>query len=286
MSMFVWGASVYFAQYRPPSNAMEIYVVGKQWMWKFQHSTGQREINELHVPVGRKVKLTMTTEDVIHSFYVPAFRMKTDVIPGRYTTYWFEASKPGRYHLFCAEYCGTNHSGMGGWIEVMETTDFDNWLSGNANQESPVAAGQKLFQTLGCISCHGGGGEGGRGPSLIGLLNSEVPIEGGQTVAADEAYIRGSILNPSQQIVAGYQNIMPTFKGQVNEEQMLQLISFIKSLSPNQTSGISTTAPARSNNPRTGAATPEAQGAKNPDEQRSNPVGSTAPRANQNTPRQ
>jgi cytochrome c oxidase subunit II len=282
MSMFVWGASVYFAQYRPPASAMEIYVVGKQWMWKFQHSTGQREINELHVPVGRKVKLTMTTEDVIHSFFVPAFRLKTDVIPGRYTTFWFEANKPGRYHLFCTEYCGTNHSGMTGWVVVMESTDFDNWLSGSANQESPVAAGQKLYQTLGCASCHGANGEGGRGPSLVGLLNSEVQLEGGQTVRADEAYIRGSILNPSQQIVAGYQNIMPTFKGQVNEEQMLQLISYIKSLSPNQTSGVPTTAPARSNNPRTGAATPEAQGASNPDEQRSNPVGATPPRANQN----
>ncbi len=288
MSMFVWGASVYFAQYRPPANAMEIYVVGKQWMWKFQHSTGQREINELHVPAGRKVKLTMTTEDVIHSFFIPAFRMKTDVIPGRYTTFWFEATKPGRYHLYCAEYCGTNHSGMGGWVIVMESTDFDNWLSGSANQESPVAAGQKLYQTLGCASCHGANGEGGRGPSLVGLLNSDVQLEGGQTVRADEAYIRSSILNPSQQIVAGYQNIMPTFKGQVNEEQMLQLISFTKSLSPNQTSGVSTTAPARSNNPRTGPATPEGQGANanNPDEQRSNPVGATPPRANQNTPRQ
>jgi cytochrome c oxidase subunit 2 len=279
MSMFVWGASVYFAQYRPPTNAMEIYVVGKQWMWKFQHQTGQREINELHVPVGRKVKLTMTTEDVIHSFYVPAFRVKADVIPGRYSYYWFEATKPGRYHLFCAEYCGTNHSGMGGWIVVMEPTDYDNWLSGNANQESPVAAGQKIFQTLGCASCHGQNGEGGRGPSFAGLLNSKVQIEGGQTVEADEAYVRNSILNPSEQIVAGYQNIMPTFKGQVNEEQMLLLITYIKSLSPAQTSGISTTAPARSNNQPTGAATSEAQGANNPDEQRSNPIGSTPPRS-------
>ena len=285
MSMFVWGASVYFAQYRIPSNAMDIYVVGKQWMWKFQHQTGQREINELHVPVGRKVKLTMTTEDVIHSFFVPAFRIKTDVIPGRYTTAWFEATKPGRYHLFCAEYCGTNHSGMGGWVVVMEPTDYDNWLSGNANQESPVAAGQKLYQTLGCASCHGTNGEGGRGPSLVGLLNSEVQVEGGRTVTADEAYVRNSILNPSEHIVAGYPNIMPTFKGQVGEEQLLQIMTYIKSLSPNQSSGISTTAPARSNNPRTGAATPAGAGANSPDEQRSNPVGATPPGNNRNQQR-
>jgi cytochrome c oxidase subunit 2 len=170
---------------------------------------------------------------------------------------------------------------MGGWVVVMAPTDYDNWLSGNANQESPVAAGQKIFQTLGCASCHGQNGEGGRGPTFAGLLNSQVQLEGGQTATGDEAYIRNSILNPSEQIVAGYQNIMPTFKGQVNEEQMLLLITYIKSLSPSQTNGVSTTAPARSNNPRTGPATPEAQGASNPDEQRSNPLTSTAPRGNQ-----
>src|SRR3954470_9343677 len=158
MTFFVWGAKLYFAQYRPAQNAIEVYVVGKQWMWKFQHATGQREINELHVPVGRKVKLIMTTEDVIHDFFVPAFRTKADVIPGRYTTVWFEATKPGRYHLFCAEYCGTNHSGMGGWVYVMEPTDFDQWLAGDANQESPIVAGQKLFQSQGCVSCHGANG--------------------------------------------------------------------------------------------------------------------------------
>jgi cytochrome c oxidase subunit II len=285
MTMFVWGASVFFAQYRPPSNAMEVYVVGKQWMWKFQHSTGQREINELHVPVGRKVKLTMTSEDVIHSFYVPAFRLKTDVLPGRYTTYWFEATKPGRYHLFCAEYCGTNHSGMGGWVEVMNLTDYDNWLSGNANQESPVAAGQKIFQSLGCASCHGAQGEGGRGPSFVGLFNSEVQIEADGKVTANEEYIRNSILNPSQQIVAGYQNIMPTFKGQVNEEQLLLLITYIKSLSPNQTSGTAVTAPARTKDTNTGAV---ASPASNPEvaTPQSNPVIQTPTRANQNTPRQ
>src|SRR3989475_8595861 len=223
ISIFAWGAKVYFAQYRPPKNAMEVYVVGKQWMWKFQHATGQREINELHVPVGRKIKLIMTTEDVIHDVFIPAFRIKADVVPGRYTTQWFEATKPGRYHLFCAEYCRMNHSGMGGWVVGMEPTEFENWLSGNANQQSPAAAGQQLFQTLGCASCHGASGEGGRGPALIGVFNSQVQLTSGQTVKADEGYIRESILNPQAKIVAGFGPNMPTFQGQVTEEQIVQL---------------------------------------------------------------
>ncbi|HEY6188345.1 MAG TPA: cytochrome c oxidase subunit II [Pyrinomonadaceae bacterium] len=280
MSIFVWGATVYFSQYSPPKDALEVYVVGKQWMWKFQHITGQREINELHVPVGRKIKLVMTTEDVIHSFFVPAFRTKMDVVPGKYTYMWFDATKPGRYHLFCAEYCGTNHSGMGGWIVVMQPSDYDNWLAGNLNQESPVAAGQRLFtETLGCASCHKEDGTGGRGPALTGLLGSTVRLEGGQTVTANEDYIRESIINPRAKLVAGFQPIMPTFQGQVSEEQLLQLLTYIKSLSPGKSSGLETTAPARSNNPQTGPATPEATGASSIDAQRSNPVGSTPPRA-------
>jgi cytochrome c oxidase subunit 2 len=297
MSMFVWGASVLVLQYHVPKDAMEVYVVGKQWMWKFQHLTGQREINELHVPVGRRIKLVMTTEDVIHSFYVPAFRTKSDVVPGRYTYIWFEATKPGRYHLFCAEYCGTNHSGMGGWINVMEPADYDNWLSGNANQESPVAAGQRLFtQTLGCASCHKEDGSGGRGPALTGLLGSTVQLEGGQAVVANEDYIRESIINPRAKLVRGFQPIMPTFQGQVSEEQLLQLLSYIKSLSPGKTSGIDATSPARSNNAQTGGATPEATGAATTTTpatasggttpagaQRSNPAGASS--GNSNRPR-
>lgn len=244
MSMFVWGADVYFKQYRMPRDTMDIYVIGKQWMWKLQHPTGQREINELHVPVGRKVKLIMASEDVIHSFFIPEFRIKADVLPGKYTTLWFEATKPGTYHLFCAEYCGTNHSGMIGSIIVMEPADFDNWLSGGAGQQSPVAAGQNLFQnTLGCASCHGENGQGGRGPALTNLLGSSVPIQGGGTVTADENYVRESILNPTAKVVAGYQPIMPTFQGQVSEEQLLQLIAYIKSLSPQKSSGLTTAQP-------------------------------------------
>ena len=231
MTIFFWGAKVYFAQYRPPKNAVEIYVVGKQWMWKFQHTTGQREINELHVPVGRKIKLIMTTEDVIHDLFVPAFRIKADVVPGKYTTQWFEATKPGRYHLFCAEYCGMNHSGMGGWVVVMEPTEFENWLSGNANQMSPAAAGQQMFESMGCASCHGANGEGGRGPALLGLSGSNVTLNNGQTVKADEAYLRESILNPQAKIVTGFGPIMPSFQGQMNEEQLLQVVAYIKSLS-------------------------------------------------------
>lgn len=231
MSMFVWGTKVYFAQYRPPQNAMEIYVVGKQWMWKFQHPTGQREINELHVPVGRKVKLIMASEDVIHDVFIPAFRIKADVVPGKYTTQWFEATKPGRYHLFCAEYCGMNHSGMGGYVVVMEPKDFDNWLSGNANQTSPAVAGHGMYESLGCASCHGANGEGGRGPALIGLFGSNVTLGNGQTVRADEGYLRESIMNPQAKIVTGFGPIMPSFQGQVNEEQLLQLVAYVKSLS-------------------------------------------------------
>ena len=231
MTIFLGGAIIYFNQYRPPADTTEIYVVGKQWMWKFQHGTGQREINELHVPVGRNIKLTMTTEDVLHDLYVPAFRTKMDVIPGRYTTIWFNATKPGKYHLYCAEYCGLNHSGMGGYVYVMEQRDFDNWLSGSESGQTPVQAGQDLFQNkLGCATCHQGG-QNQRGAKLEGVYGTDVKLTNGQIVTADDEYIRNSILNPGGQIVEGYQPIMPTFKGQVTEEQLVSLVAYIKSLS-------------------------------------------------------
>lgn len=253
MSIFLGGAIIYYNQYRTPADAMNIYVVGKQWMWKIQHETGQREINELHVPVGRKVKLTMTTEDVIHDFFIPAFRTKMDVVPGRYTTMWFEATKPGKYRLFCAEYCGLNHSGMGGWIYVMEQRDFDNWLSGNVSGQTPVEAGKDLFENkLGCASCHQGGKDQ-RGAVLEGIFGKEVKLTNGQTVVADEEYIRNSILNPGGQIVEGYQPIMPTFKGQVTEEQLVQLVAYIKSLSG--VTGTTTNSPTMTT-PANTAATP------------------------------
>ena len=233
MTIFLGGALVFFEQSTPPEDSEEIYVVGKQWMWKLQHQTGQREINELHVPVGRNIKLTMTTEDVLHDFYIPAFRTKADVVPGRYTYVWFNATKPGKYHLFCAEYCGLNHSGMGGWIYVMEQRDFDNWLSGNVSGQTPVEEGKELFTNkLGCASCHAGGPTQ-RGAKLENVFNTDVHLVGGVTVKADENYIRNSILNPSGQVVEGFQPIMPTFKGQVTEEQLNSLVAYIKSLSPN-----------------------------------------------------
>lgn len=230
MSMFGWGAQIYFQNSRSPKNANEIYVVGKQWMWKIQHSTGQREINELHVPAGRKIKLIMTSEDTIHDFFIPAFRIKADVLTGKYTSLWFEATKPGKYHLFCAEYCGMNHSGMIGSVIVMQPTEFDNWLSGNSSQQSPAVAGQQLYESLGCVSCHGANGEGGRGPALAGLFGRKVFLTNNQTLIADESYIRESIENPSTKIVSGFSPIMPTFQGQVTPEQLIQIISFIKSL--------------------------------------------------------
>jgi cytochrome c oxidase subunit 2 len=231
MTMFAWGARVYFTQYKAPADAVEVYVVAKQWMWKLQHSTGQREINQLHVPVGRKIKLIMTSEDVIHDFFVPAFRTKADVVPGKYTTLWFEATTPGTYHLFCAEYCGMNHSGMIGSVIVMEPREFDNWLSGNTGSTTPAAAGQALFQTLGCASCHGANGEGGRGPALAAVFGTETTLQTGEKVRVDDSYVRESILNPQAKIVAGFGPIMPTFQGQVSEDQLVQLVAFIKSLS-------------------------------------------------------
>ncbi|HXG55124.1 MAG TPA: cytochrome c oxidase subunit II [Vicinamibacterales bacterium] len=230
MVMFVWGAKVFFYLYRVPAGAMEIYVVGKQWMWKVQHMDGQREINELHVPVGRPVKLIMGSEDVLHAYYIPAFRVKADVIPGRYNHMWFTATVPGRYHLFCAEYCGTKHSGMVGTVIAMEPADFQAWLGGGRASDSPVAAGEKLFQDLTCNTCHRTDSQG-RGPMLTNLFGKPVEIQGGGVVTADEAYIRESIVNPQAKIVAGFQPIMPTFQGLVSEEQLLQLISYVKSLS-------------------------------------------------------
>lgn len=245
MTIFLGGAIIYFQQYTPPEDAMQVYVVGKQWMWKMQHETGQREINELHVPVNRRVKLTMTTEDTLHNFDIPAFRTKADVVPGRYTYLWFEATKPGKYHLFCAEYCGLNHSGMIGSIIVMEQRDFDNWLSGNVSGQTPVEAGKDLFENkLGCASCHSGGAAA-RGAKLENILNTQRSLVGGDKVLVDDNYIRNSILNPASQVVEGYQPIMPTFKGQVTEEQLNSLVAYVKSLSPTASASAGTSTAAK-----------------------------------------
>ncbi len=261
MTIFVGGAYVYYNQYRLPDDGMEIYVVGKQWMWKIQHESGQREINELHVPVDTNIKLTMTTEDAIHSFFVPAFRTKMDAVPGRYTYMWFNATKPGKYQLFCAEYCGLNHSGMIGYVYVMSREDFAAWQSGNVSGQTPTEQGRDLFENkLGCASCHAGGPQQ-RGAKLEGIFGHEVKLTGGGTVVADEAYIRESILNPGAKVVEGFQPIMPTFKGQVTEEQLLALIAYIKSLS-----GVTTPAgssPSGGSSPTTPAANSTAANAAN-----------------------
>jgi len=236
MIIFVWGANVYFHLSVAPRDSMEVFVVGKQWMWKFQHQDGQREINELHVPVGRDVRLTMTTEDVIHSFFVPAFRIKADVVPGRYSSTWFRATQPGKYHLFCAEYCGTNHSGMIGWVYVMEPAEYEAWLGGGATEGSLASNGQKLFQQLGCSTCHLSNGQG-RGPRLEGVYGRSVLLDNGETVTADDNYVRESIVDPKAKVVAGFQPIMPTFQGIVSEEQLLQLVAYVRSLGSGEGAG-------------------------------------------------
>ncbi|MDQ3323258.1 MAG: cytochrome c oxidase subunit II [Acidobacteriota bacterium] len=282
MTIFLGGAIVYYNQFRPPADAMEIYVVGKQWMWKLQHETGQREINELHVPVNRKVKLTMTTEDVLHNFAVPDFRTKHDVVPGRYTTIWFEATKPGKYRIQCMEYCGLNHSGMGGWVYVMEQRDFDNWLSGSVSGQTPVEAGRDLFENkLGCASCHQLTDQG-RGPKLAGVFGSQQQLTNGQTVLADEEYIRNSILNPQGQIVEGYQPIMPTFKGQVTEEQLVSLVAYIKSLSGNGATGAAASG-GMSSSPATSTGGNQMNGGTQSGNANSNLVAPRADRGNPNS---
>ena len=225
--MFGWAAKLYVQMETPPKDAMEISVIGKQWMWKVQHPEGMREINTLHVPVGRAIKLTMTSQDVIHSFYVPAFRTKQDVVPGRYVTEWFTPTKVGEYHLFCAEYCGAQHSGMIGSVIVMEPADYQAWLSGSNADIPIVLAGEKLFAAKQCNTCHGQ-----RAPTLAGLYNSRVELNGGSTVIADEDYIRESILQPNAKMVKGYPPIMPTFQGQLSKEEITELIAYIKSLKP------------------------------------------------------
>jgi len=236
MVIFTWGASVYFKIARPPDDATSIQVVGKRWMWKLQHANGRREINELHVPVGQAVRLTMTSEDVIHSFFVPAFRVKQDVLPGRYSTVWFEPTRPGRYHLFCAEYCGTKHSRMIGSVIVMEPDEFQAWLGGEPAGISPAEAGARRFFELGCASCHSGE-SGSRGPALDGLMGSTVQLERGETAIADEEYIRESIMDPMAKVVRGYSPLMPTFKGLVTEEGLFQIMEYIKTLEAKQQEG-------------------------------------------------
>ena len=227
--IFIWSASMYFRNSRPPAASIEIFVVGKQWMWHLQHPEGPREINELHIPVDTPIKLTLTSEDVIHDFYIPAFRVKKDALPGRYTSLWFQATQTGTYHFYCAQYCGAEHSNMIGWVYVMTPTDYAAWLSGGARNETMAQAGERLFTQYGCVTCHLADGTG-RAPSLVGLYGKNEKLRSGETRLVDEALIRQAIVNPNSMLLPNYPPIMPTFKGQITEEQVLQLIAYVKSL--------------------------------------------------------
>lgn len=229
LAVFVWAAALYVRHYSPPVGALHVIGVGKQWMWKFQHSGGQREINTLHVPVGKPVVVELTSEDVIHSFFVPAFRVKQDAVPGMSTNVWFQATKIGTYRLFCSQFCGTEHSAMQGEIVVMEPQLFSNWLSEQPESETTAARGAKLFSALGCSGCHEGGSV--HAPKLNGVYGRPVPLSNRTTVLADSRYIRDSILQPGKDIVAGYDNIMPSFAGLIDEAELADLVAYIRSLS-------------------------------------------------------
>ncbi len=229
---FVWGALLYFRIYNPPTNAMNIYIVGKQWMWKAEHPGGQHEINALHVPTNRPVQLTMISQDVFHSFSIPAFRVKREVIPGRYTTVWFEATQPGTYHLFCTQYCGTLHSQMIGEVVAMSPEDYQKWTNSSTSGSSLAQNGERLFASLGCGQCHSGNPEA-RGPNLAGIYGAKIQLANGSFVTADDAFLRDIILNPTLHQVAGYAPIMPTYQGQVSEEGLISLVEFIKNLNSN-----------------------------------------------------
>jgi len=235
LTFFIWGAVIFFKERTPPTNSTEVYVVAKQWMWKIEHMEGQREINELHVPTWQNVKLIMTSQDVSHSFFIPAFRLKQDVVPGRYNTLWFKATSPGIYHLFCAEYCGTSHSGMIGNVVVMEPQDYAQWMAGGPSVPLPEA-GKQLFASLGCATCHRFDVQG-RGPNLQGAFGKPVLLEDGRTVMADDNYVRESILNPTAKIVAGFKPVMPTFQGLVTDEQLNALVAYVKSLAQQPAGG-------------------------------------------------
>lgn len=227
LSMFAWGSKLFIEMREPPPDALEIDVVGKQWMWEVQHAEGRRELNEVHVPAGRPVKLLMTSADVIHSFFIPAFRVKQDVLPGRYTTEWFTATKPGRYHLFCAQYCGAAHSAMAGWVTVLAPSEYQRWLSEPGAEPTLTESGERLFRRAGCASCHRAGGTG---PALEGVFGRRETLEDGGTALADETYLRESILRPDAKVLKGWPARMPAYEGRLDEAQLQQLVAYLKSL--------------------------------------------------------
>ena len=229
LGLFVWGAVDYFRIERMPDNALDVQVVGRQWMWKIQHAEGKHEINELHIPVDRTIALTMTSQDVIHSFFVPAFRVKQDVVPGRYTSEWFKPTRTGEFHIFCSQYCGTEHAQMIGRVVVMQPQAYEQWLRTGEQTESIVRAGERLFHDRGCSGCHALNSTF-HAPLLEGLYRKPVSLAGGSTVTADDQYLRDSILQPAKQISAGYDNIMPSFSGHLSEEEIMQLIAYLKAI--------------------------------------------------------
>ncbi|MEZ4431675.1 MAG: cytochrome c oxidase subunit II [bacterium] len=228
LALFAWGADRYLALGRPPADATPIMVVGKRWMWRFYHPGGRAEINDLHVPAGRPVRLVMTSDDVIHSLYLPAFRHKQDVLPGRYTSMWFEATAPGDYLLLCSEYCGTEHADMMGRLIVMPPEDYDRWAQGAADQTSTVERGARLYAKHGCATCHAPGAAVAA-PPLEGIWQQPVELEGGRTTLADEDYLRRSLLTPAADVVAGHAPLMPSYQGRLSEDDIIALIALIRS---------------------------------------------------------
>jgi cytochrome c oxidase subunit 2 len=226
---FVWGAAVYIWLYKSPPGDLEVYVVGKQWMWKMEHPGGQREIDALHVPVDKTVRLVLASQDVIHSFFIPAFRIKHDVVPGQYETVWFKATQPGTYQIECSEYCGTEHAHMRGEVVVMEPAAFARWLRDQGVHESLAQQGEALFREYGCSGCHGENGTV-HAPALAGVYGSIVHLQDGSAVRADERYLRDCILLPRTFTVAGYPPVMPDFAGQLGEDDLVKLVAYIKSL--------------------------------------------------------
>jgi cytochrome c oxidase subunit 2 len=227
--LFIWGSRIYLDDFQPPKDALKIYIVAKQWMWKVEHAGGQREIDALHVPVNKAVELVLTSQDVIHDFFVPAFRLKRDVLPGQYETLWFKAQKTGTYQLFCSQFCGTSHASMIGDVYVLSGPDYARWLAHNGTSDTLVAQGHDLFIRYGCDGCHGGRGTV-RAPSLVGLYGSPVPLSDGTTAKADDAYIRDSILQPRKQIVASFDPVMPSFAGVISEDDLVKLVAYVESL--------------------------------------------------------
>jgi cytochrome c oxidase subunit 2 len=229
LAAFTWATGLYVQRAAPPADALQLYVVAKQWMWTVQHPGGQREIDALHLARGQPVHLTMTSQDVIHSFFVPAFRVKQDVLPGRYTDVWFTPTQAGRFHLFCAEYCGTDHSRMLGEVTVLEPVQFQRWLDGHRVAGDTASRGEALFRELGCSGCHGANASV-HAPDLSGVYGKPVPLSDGSTVVADDRYLHDSILLPRKEVAAGYEPIMPSFAGQIDENEVFELIAYIRSL--------------------------------------------------------